>query len=380
MIRLRKAGAARAVGGFSLLEMAVVLVIMGLVGALLWQVLPRLQSASVPEPVAGGGVACGQRCTVGFALANSRLPCPDTDDDGLEDCAVTDAVGHLPQRTIGQLYARPIRYGVNRLAASDLTVASDRYVPNIPGTAPAIAPINALTCCRHPHSAGIGAFRAAGRGASDPSPLHWPAVAPPTPLAMATCSTASTPVATSPRPTVPLPPATTTSPRRWASVNSHNAWLPQPPAEANGAAKSAVAARDLYNMAAFYKDFRHFANVGTRAVDIDMAIFSVALATADTIIAGAQLAISIAETAESAGAAAFAIAIATVALADAVANLALAVIGLQDAQDAKVTAEEQDARDHHHAAVTLPGRDRPHACARAKTQWGCCMKKNAGYT
>lgn len=335
----------RSVGGFSLLEMAVVLVIMGLVGALLWQVLPRAQSASVPEPPAVVELRAASDALVGFALANSRLPCPDVDDDGLEDCAVTDAVGRLPQRTIGQLYPRPIRYGVNRLAASDLTIASNRYIPNIPGTAPATAPINGLDLCVGIREAQASVLTGLPVGAQS------------IPSAFALSSSGAGDASgdgdlfdgantgtdfAAPNSAITAGYDDYTAAMGFGEIAQRLGCLSRL-AEANGAAKSAVAARDLYNMAAFYKDFRHFANIGTRAVDIDMAIFSVALATADTIIAGAQLAIAIAETAESAGAAAFAIALATVAVADAVANLALAVIGLQDAQDAKVVAEQQDA-------------------------------------
>jgi len=111
--------------------------------------------------------------------------------------------------------------------------------------------------------------------------------------------------------------------------------------EVNGAARSAVAARDLHDLAVFYKDFRFFAWDATRTTDVTLAILTITLATTDTLLAVANLALAIAETYESFGAAFFAIAIATVGVADATANLALAIIGEIEAQEAEQLASDQ---------------------------------------
>lgn len=330
--------------GFSLLELAVVLVIIGLVGALFWQLLPRLQSASHAEPPAVLELRTASDALTGFALAHSRLPCPDTSGDGVEDCAGTASVGWLPQKTLGQELPYSLRYGVNRLATTDLTDnTQNRYAPLIPGTVPP-PELNGLDLCvalRDGQRTGLSslsvgsrnvtsAFALASHGATDADGdgnlfdglnAGTGFAAPRTPLSANYDDY--------------------TSAMGFAELAQRLGCLGRL-AEVNGAARSAMAARDLYDMAAFYKDFRHFANVGTRTLDIQMAEFSVALATVDTLLAAAQLALAIADTAESAGAAAFAIALATVGVADAAANLALAVIGLQDANDAKQTAQQQD--------------------------------------
>lgn len=329
--------------GYSLIEMAVVLLIIGLVGALFWQLLPRLQSASNPEPAEIVQLRAAEDALTGFALAHSRLPCPDTNGDGLEDCAGTAQVGQLPQRTLGQVLPYRLRYGVNRLAA-DLTQLNNLYTPLIPGT-PTGPVLNGLDLCvalrTAQASAATGvsvgskgaatAFALASRGAADADGngdlfdglnAGTGFAAPNTPITAAYDDY-----------TVAM---------GYGELAQRLGCLHRL-AVVNGAARSAVAARDLHDMAVFYKRFRHFANLGTRAVDITMADFSLTLAIVDMAVAGAQLALAIAAAAESAGAAAADVVLAGVAVADAGANLALAIIGVQDAHDSKTTAEDQDA-------------------------------------
>lgn len=334
----------RRTAGFSLLEMAVVLVIIGLIGAFLWQMLPRMQYASQPEPEAVVRLRTASDALVGFALAHSRLPCPDTDGDGLEDCAAAGAAGLLPQRTLGQTLPRRLRYGVNRLATTDLTILSNRYIPNIPGPAPAPANVNGLDMCialRDAQASSLvglavgahgvaAAFALADSGAGDASGdgdlfdglnTGNTFAAPGNPLTAGYDDY-----------TVAL---------GFGELAQRLGCLTRL-AETNGAASAAVAARDLYDLAAFYKDFRHFAYVHTRQNDVTMAEMSLALAITDTVLAGSVLALAIAAAAESAGAAAGDIVLATVGVADAAANLALAIINLQDVKDQLKTAEEQD--------------------------------------
>ncbi len=357
--------------GFSLLEMAVVLVIIGLIGALFWQLLPRLQTASNPEPPEVVQLRAAEDALTGFALAHSRLPCPDTNGDGLEDTAPCATVGRLPQRTLGQILPHDLRYGVSRMASADLTVLSNRYIPNIPGTAPAPV-LNGLDLCialrkdQKSGSAGLlvgsrgvpAAFALASRGAGDADGngdlfdglnVGTGFAAPDSPI------TASYDDYTAAMSFGELA-------QRIGCLNRL--------AEVNGAARSAVAARDLFDMAVFYKDFRSFANTNTRQTDITMAAFGVTLATLDTLLAAAQLALAIAGAAESAGAAALDIGLATVGVADATANLVLAGMALDAAYASKDTAQQQDDAATATMAQYKVWADNARDRARAEDAWG----------
>ena len=93
--------------GFSLIELAVVLVIVGiLLGSILGTVGARIDNTRRVETQ--DALDEIRLSLYGFALSQSpvRLPCPDTDNDGLEDlagasCATLTAPGNLPWRTLG---------------------------------------------------------------------------------------------------------------------------------------------------------------------------------------------------------------------------------------------------------------------------------------
>lgn len=123
--------------GFSLVELAVVLAITGVLGLTAWKLLPALR------PVAEGNSAQrtlleAQQALEGFVVTSYRLPCPDTDGDGLENCASTAIVGKLPWRTLGLSSGQNLRYGVYRNSSAaidkdaDLATLKDRYAPLLP--------------------------------------------------------------------------------------------------------------------------------------------------------------------------------------------------------------------------------------------------------
>lgn len=143
--------------GFSLLELAAVLALLsGLVFALLYKtsdvsIQTTLQSTDSALRAADEQVRQ-------FAVWNGRLPCPDTDGNGLEDCGGGTQKGYLPYRTLGlavigyeagEQGSRALRYGVYRAAAdSDLAVRGDRFKPtNADGTAYNLGNENSLDFC-----------------------------------------------------------------------------------------------------------------------------------------------------------------------------------------------------------------------------------------
>lgn len=159
--------------GITLVELALSLVILGLLGVLVAQVLGY--SARQREALAERDLlARADDAVTGFVSARHRLPCPDLDGDGREDCMSPIAqVGHLAWRSIGLPDARAarLRYGVLRRPAADgmldadLAEARQRFLPLTTTPEMLRAPgANALDLCQ--------ATRVAAGQAFDPAFLH----------------------------------------------------------------------------------------------------------------------------------------------------------------------------------------------------------------
>lgn len=82
--------------GFSLVEMAIVLLIVGL---LLGGLLPKLNTQINQQRVSETRKQLDEirSALLGFAVANGRLPCPDTNSDGNEDIATAVITNNIPQ-------------------------------------------------------------------------------------------------------------------------------------------------------------------------------------------------------------------------------------------------------------------------------------------
>jgi hypothetical protein len=125
-------------GGFSLPELAVIVLILGLLTTLTWRFIgARLQQR---ETVAARSLLeRADWALTGFVLSNHRLPCPAGNANGIEDCGFGVDVGKLPFRTLGMADARAgtIRYGVLRrvVGAPDPEAAGDDPAPELPRTA-----------------------------------------------------------------------------------------------------------------------------------------------------------------------------------------------------------------------------------------------------
>lgn len=126
--------------GFSLLELAIVLVIVSLLS---WSVLAAYQNVSEHRQRvhAQGAAAHMQAALRAFALRHKRLPCPDVAGQGYEagaaggGCATASQFGWFPYTSVGLAMPKPAlraRYAVFRQSGqaahldADLAVAKER--------------------------------------------------------------------------------------------------------------------------------------------------------------------------------------------------------------------------------------------------------------
>lgn len=144
---------------FSLLEMSIALSILGL---LLVVALPMIsnhyagQLASTQKSRVQTSFSKMDNALITFAKQQFRLPCPDSDDDGLENCTVSTSL--LPYRTLGfntplvDGHQRKIRYSVYTQPANDLNLAettlTDRYERVLPISAVPSVNYNDLDFCQ----------------------------------------------------------------------------------------------------------------------------------------------------------------------------------------------------------------------------------------
>jgi len=129
--------------GFSLVELSIVLVVIGIIGFFSIKFLSQIGTQTLNEKFKSD-LQLADAAIIGFIFANNRLPCPDVAPyDGLEDCgSVNNNQGRLPVSTIGiessmqRKRGGEIRYGVYRNASADadLSSLSNLFEPLLPNS------------------------------------------------------------------------------------------------------------------------------------------------------------------------------------------------------------------------------------------------------
>lgn len=125
--------------GYTLIELSIVLVVLGILVVLIW----RFVGFNAEHALSNAQrelMRSADQAVSGFVLSHDRLPCPDSNNDGMEDCAGMNAVGTLPVIDIGlsQADAGRIRYAVYR-NASAAPVTADADLANPADSMPMLA-------------------------------------------------------------------------------------------------------------------------------------------------------------------------------------------------------------------------------------------------
>lgn len=111
--------------GYTLIELSIALVVLGIVIMLIWRFV-GINSDYATSNAERALLRSADHAVTGFVLSHNRLPCPDANGDGAEDCG-TAAVGTLPTASIGlaQADAGRMRYGVYRKGSGTATLDAD---------------------------------------------------------------------------------------------------------------------------------------------------------------------------------------------------------------------------------------------------------------
>ena len=155
-MNIKSASSSRSRKGFTLVEMAVVLVIFGLIiAALLVPLQAQRQLADISQTETT--LVAAQKALIGFAQSQGRLPCPATASSNGQEAPLgggtcTQSVGFLPAATLGiqptdsqgfaiDAWNNNIRYAVTQVnsggaATPDFTTSGDMSTVGITSLAP----------------------------------------------------------------------------------------------------------------------------------------------------------------------------------------------------------------------------------------------------
>ena len=352
----------RASRGFSLIELAVVLTIAGLIAVVVWQLMPRFRTLPAMLGLTTTSLTSAESAINGFILSNGRLPCPDSTGGGAEDCSGTATTGWLPVRTLGLNASTRIRYGAYRDAGAGYDFAAialtDRFVPLLPPGS-ASNQLNGLDFCEGLRTLSAAAAKttilSAGTGTRAVPILYGLAIAGPTDadgdgnafdgqnIVAGQFAPAGTPQSA----TYDDSTLTVGGEELFTRLGCASRL-----AAANGAARTAYAAYDIDRFAQMFVTWRTF-QVTIRQMNQKNAEVAVALATVDLAVAIAAAANSAALAAESAGIGAPLVAAAALAITAATASLTAAVLTLQSAKAKVIVAQQQKAAADVWRALTL---------------------------
>ena len=346
--------------GFSLIELSAALVVIGIIAGTLSMIFPSLRHL-IFKQADQQALNKASEALVGFIQSNSRLPCPDGNGDGNENCENLRMTGTLPYRTLGlstplrTLYGQRLAYAVYRNGNAtpsldaDLASAQNRFEPYLPDGATA-GNTNGLDFCR--------ALRTAARK-TDSTLFPYVGIAEPISQAFILAD----PGGTDADGTGSLFDGSNNSglgyelPGRALSQSyddqvqsigfnrlAAELHCPAVMASVNGAARTAYAADDIKKLQQFYYDFREF-DVLVNTDNVLMATFSVTLAALNVVIVIAQDVTAVTFDVVTAGVSiATTIVPAALAAAACAVDVTLAALNLVDAKEGLATATTQAAQ------------------------------------
>jgi prepilin-type N-terminal cleavage/methylation domain-containing protein len=143
--------------GFSFIEISVALVLLGMLSAMAAQIIPAMRRSSLNEQTLRN-LGHVQNSLQAFAAIHGRLPCADTNGDGLENATPSCAtVGAVPYLTLGHVQPLvnaegfALRYGLYHRGGGSLRTTAllgskgETYRPAIAGGSPVALSDKAFT-------------------------------------------------------------------------------------------------------------------------------------------------------------------------------------------------------------------------------------------